>query len=251
MWGAIIGAGIGLAGTIFSARQAAAGQASANALNIELARQNREFQEYSYKHRYQWTMQDLRAAGLNPMLAASNGVGGSLSGSVIPVQNVYGQAAQITSSGVGEAISSAVDVYRAGTEGELRGAEVAKVGAELHKIAAEVAQISASTDLTREQKENAIAERQRIWAEYFLANAKVDLTTDQQKLLRSQVAINKWVEIYEQVRSEISAMGVPRAQAEADLYQSTYGRFLHWLERSKDAINPFGGSGIAAPLRSR
>lgn len=40
-----------------------------NELNVE-----------NYKHRYQWAVDDMRAAGLNPILAATNGIGGSISG---------------------------------------------------------------------------------------------------------------------------------------------------------------------------
>lgn len=34
----------------------------------------------NYKHRYQWAVDDMRASGLNPILAATNGIGGSISG---------------------------------------------------------------------------------------------------------------------------------------------------------------------------
>lgn len=39
----------------------------------EGAREAREADRYNYQRRYQWTMQDLKAAGLNPILAASSG----------------------------------------------------------------------------------------------------------------------------------------------------------------------------------
>lgn len=52
---AAIGAGIGAAGSIF------AGSQSASAA------------ERNYKHRYQWQVKDLQKAGLNPMLAVSQG----------------------------------------------------------------------------------------------------------------------------------------------------------------------------------
>lgn len=53
--GAIGGALIGAAGSYFSGKSAA------------------DFAERSYKHRYQWQVKDLQKAGLNPMLAVSQG----------------------------------------------------------------------------------------------------------------------------------------------------------------------------------
>lgn len=35
---------------------------------------------YNYQHRYQWSMDDMQKAGLNPMLAATQGIGGSVNG---------------------------------------------------------------------------------------------------------------------------------------------------------------------------
>ena len=62
-----------VAGSIFgSAVQGhynSAASAQQNAWNVE-----------NYKHRYQWAMEDMRNAGLNPILAATNGVGGSIAG---------------------------------------------------------------------------------------------------------------------------------------------------------------------------
>lgn len=46
--------------------------ASAKAASKQMA-----FQKEAYRHRYQWTMQDMKAAGLNPMLAYQTGVGGA------------------------------------------------------------------------------------------------------------------------------------------------------------------------------
>ena len=62
-----------IAGSIFgSAVQGhynSAASAEQNAWNVE-----------NYKHRYQWAVDDMRASGLNPILAATNGIGGSISG---------------------------------------------------------------------------------------------------------------------------------------------------------------------------
>lgn len=49
--------------------------------NEKAIRLQNELNVDNYKHRYQWAVDDMRAAGLNPILAATNGVGGSISGS--------------------------------------------------------------------------------------------------------------------------------------------------------------------------
>ncbi len=52
----------------------------------------------NYKHRYQWAVDDMRAAGLNPILAATNGIGGSISGA---------SAASVGMSDIGSTMNSA------------------------------------------------------------------------------------------------------------------------------------------------
>lgn len=64
-----------------------ANAAQANAWNVE-----------NYKHRYQWAVEDMRKAGLNPILAATNGIGGSISGA---------SAASVGMSDIGSTMNSA------------------------------------------------------------------------------------------------------------------------------------------------
>ena len=64
-----------------------ANAAQANAWNVE-----------NYQHRYQWAVDDMRAAGLNPILAATNGIGGSISGA---------SAASVGMSDIGSTMNSA------------------------------------------------------------------------------------------------------------------------------------------------
>ena len=49
--------------------------ASRHAMNAQIAA-NR----YDYQNRYQWAMQDMQKAGLNPILAATQGIAGSVNG---------------------------------------------------------------------------------------------------------------------------------------------------------------------------
>ena len=48
--------------------------------NEEAIRLQNELNVENYKHRYQWAVDDMRNAGLNPILAATNGIGGSIAG---------------------------------------------------------------------------------------------------------------------------------------------------------------------------
>lgn len=48
--------------------------------NEEAIRFQNELNVENYKHRYQWAVNDMRDAGLNPILAATNGIGGSIAG---------------------------------------------------------------------------------------------------------------------------------------------------------------------------
>lgn len=50
-----------------------------------IARKNREFQERMTKHRYQYQMADMRAAGLNPMLAMGQSPPGSPPGAMAQI----------------------------------------------------------------------------------------------------------------------------------------------------------------------
>lgn len=63
----------GIAGAIASARQ---------------ARKQRSFQERMFKNRYQYTMADMRSAGLNPILAYKQGGGSAPSGAMAQIPNV-------------------------------------------------------------------------------------------------------------------------------------------------------------------
>lgn len=71
--------------------------ASAKAASKQMA-----FQKEAYRHRYQWTMQDMQAAGLNPMLAASLGGG----------QAPPGASVSPGGAGIAGGVATAMDAYR-------------------------------------------------------------------------------------------------------------------------------------------
>ena len=68
LYGDLVAGGLGFGG--------AALQTSANE---RAQRKAIKAARYNYQHRYQWTMEDMRKAGLNPILAAGRGLGGGAS----------------------------------------------------------------------------------------------------------------------------------------------------------------------------
>lgn len=90
---AVIPAAVGAISSAYGAHQA-------NKAAKASSREQMAFQERSYKHRYQWQMEDMRAAGLNPMLAYSNSAPGALSGTSYRPQNELSDMPSAVTSGL-------------------------------------------------------------------------------------------------------------------------------------------------------
>lgn len=87
-----------LSNTLGSVVGSVFGSSVQNHYNSANAEQANEWNVENYKHRYQWATEDMRQAGLNPILAATNGIGGSISGA---------SAASVGMSDIGSTMNSA------------------------------------------------------------------------------------------------------------------------------------------------
>lgn len=87
-----------LSNTLGSVAGSVLGSVVQNHYNSANAAQANEWNVENYKHRYQWAVEDMRNAGLNPILAATNGIGGSISGA---------SAASVGMSDIGSTMNSA------------------------------------------------------------------------------------------------------------------------------------------------
>lgn len=96
------------AGSVIGAGLDYFGQKKANKANISSAREQMDFQERMSNTQYQRTMEDMRLAGLNPILAAKLGGAGTPPGASVVSQSETGGASQH----VGKASSSASEAMR-------------------------------------------------------------------------------------------------------------------------------------------
>lgn len=87
-----------LSNTLGSVAGSVLGSAVQNHYNSANAAQANAWNVENYKHRYQWAVEDMRKAGLNPILAATNGIGGSVPGA---------SAASVGMSDIGSTMNSA------------------------------------------------------------------------------------------------------------------------------------------------
>lgn len=121
MWGPIIGAAISAGGSLLGGMMGSAGQGqtnaqqmafaqqqqnSAQAFNAQESQKNRDWQQEMSSSAYQRSMADMRAAGLNPILAAGNGgasTPGGSAGSISPTSASLGNPGAAMQAGVSSA----------------------------------------------------------------------------------------------------------------------------------------------------
>jgi len=138
------------------------GGQQANQKNWDIAQANNEFSAQQFAQRYQTTVKDMQAAGLNPMLAYSQGGGSPPTASqVAPMQNALGNAVESYNRVKGTSAQAALQqqqIAQSEAQVGLTNAQSAKTQAET-AVATKQAELI-DEDIQKRRQETPLVEQQ-------------------------------------------------------------------------------------------
>lgn len=225
----------GLATDIFSADSARSGQAEANRTNLQVAREQMGFQERMSNTSYQRAVADLRAAGLNPMMALMKGGASTPPGASARVESDTADSSAIMSNAVPKLLAT-----------RMNSAAVANAEATARKTNAEAAiiekQIPFSGANAQAQADMLQEGLRKIGAEISNLNLDAVLKEQQKEIgentitlsdldVQTQEKLKPLLLQYQELLNQAEKLGMPEREATAKFWsQIPEGKFMSLIK---------------------
>lgn len=221
----------GFVGAAIGAVSSAFGASSAN----EEARnaQGTAFDQnkFMYQHRYQFQMDDMKKAGLNPILSYRQAPPGGPTMTGYQVQNELAGVAEPISRGV----SSAIDAQRQSVQAAQSKAQVESIKATTKNIAADTKVKGASADQIK-------MDTHLKQALTLAAGASTTESTARTGKITEETVLNRIEQEIAKSRAKMARTGATKAEIEEDVLETAIGKALRELGVLGRAVNPFAST---------
>lgn len=219
---------VGAAGQIIGGLIQSSGQQAANAANIALSREQMDWQERMSNTAHRREVEDLRAAGLNPILSAKFGGASTPPGSLARVENIFQDAGQ-------RGANTALALVRQDAEVDLLKAQAEQARATSTRERSQAMVNVASENNIDQDTRNKTQMNERIEQflmpelTHLLANTEHVREGTMQRVLENRILPHK----------EVSARRVANEDSLRDEFRkSEFGKFLYRLRIGGEDVEP-------------